>query len=104
MSNLALGTACYVRVLTVALLLSIIAMPLAKAQTYTVRYSFQGYPVDGQSPYSGPVRDAAGNLYGTTYWGEQRMAEPCISWIRPARRPCCTVSEHNQRTDMGQGA
>jgi uncharacterized repeat protein (TIGR03803 family) len=69
MSNLALGTACDVRVLSVALLLSIIAMPLAKAQTYTVRYSFQGYPVDGQSPYSGPVRDAAGNLYGTTYWG-----------------------------------
>jgi uncharacterized repeat protein (TIGR03803 family) len=35
----------------------------------TVLYRFRGYPVDGSSPPAGVIRDAAGNLYGTTYSG-----------------------------------
>ena len=34
----------------------------------TVLYSFTG-GADGKSPYAGVIRDSAGNLYGTTYWG-----------------------------------
>jgi len=34
----------------------------------SVLYSFQG-GTDGSTPYSTPVPDASGNLYGTTLWG-----------------------------------
>jgi uncharacterized repeat protein (TIGR03803 family) len=40
----------------------------AQAQTFTVLYNFTGAP-DGANPFAGLVRDAAGNLYGTTYTG-----------------------------------
>jgi len=39
---------------------------LNKAGKETVLYSFQGGS-DGQNPYAGVIRDAAGNLYGTTF-------------------------------------
>lgn len=45
-----------------------LATPLVRAQTFTVLYSFGGGP-DGRYPYGGLVRDAAGNLYGTTSQG-----------------------------------
>jgi uncharacterized repeat protein (TIGR03803 family) len=35
--------------------------------TKTVLHTFKD--IDGQSPYSGVIRDGAGNLYGTTYQG-----------------------------------
>jgi uncharacterized repeat protein (TIGR03803 family) len=35
----------------------------------TVLHSFTGYPTDGAHPWAGLLRDAAGNLYGTTYGG-----------------------------------
>ncbi len=35
----------------------------------SVLYSFQGYPTDGENPKGSLVRDAGGNLYGTTYQG-----------------------------------
>jgi uncharacterized repeat protein (TIGR03803 family) len=38
----------------------------ARAQTYTVLYTFTGGP-DGGQPYAGVIRDHAGNLYGTTF-------------------------------------
>jgi uncharacterized repeat protein (TIGR03803 family) len=38
----------------------------APAQTYTVLHTFAGSPKDGQWPLGVLVRDAAGNLYGTT--------------------------------------
>jgi uncharacterized repeat protein (TIGR03803 family) len=42
--------------------------PLAHGQALTVLYSF-GLGADGDEPGGGLVRDAAGNLYGTTYYG-----------------------------------
>jgi len=35
----------------------------------TVLYRFGEAPPDGDFPVSGVIRDSAGNLYGTTYWG-----------------------------------
>ena len=35
----------------------------------TVEYRFAGGPGDGEQPYGGLVMDAAGNLYGTTFFG-----------------------------------
>ncbi len=40
----------------------------AQAQTYRVLYTFTGVP-DGAAPEAGVVRDAEGNLYGTTLAG-----------------------------------
>jgi len=37
--------------------------------TLTTLYSFAGSPNDGSDPVSGVIRDAAGNLYGTTVYG-----------------------------------
>ena len=39
----------------------------AHGQTLTTLYSFSGG--NGRGPQAGLVRDAAGNLYGTTYTG-----------------------------------
>src|SRR6185503_2320677 len=36
--------------------------------SFATLYSFRGQP-DGVFPYGGLVRDAAGNFYGTTYYG-----------------------------------
>lgn len=35
----------------------------------TVLHNFEGGAADGYDPYSGVIRDSAGNLYGTTYRG-----------------------------------
>jgi uncharacterized repeat protein (TIGR03803 family) len=45
-----------------------VTTPSAQAQTYTVLYNFQG-GTDGDFPFAGLVRDAGGNLYGTTTEG-----------------------------------
>jgi uncharacterized repeat protein (TIGR03803 family) len=52
----------------VILLLAIAGTPLAQAQTYEVLYRFHG-KADGGAPDAGVIRDAAGNLYGTTAQG-----------------------------------
>jgi uncharacterized repeat protein (TIGR03803 family) len=39
------------------------------APSFMVLYSFAGHPMDGQYPVADLVRDAAGNLYGTTIGG-----------------------------------
>jgi hypothetical protein len=39
------------------------------APTFIVLHSFPGHPTDGGNPYAGLVRDAAGNLCGTTLAG-----------------------------------
>src|SRR6516165_3239684 len=51
-----------------ALLFPVIQTPAAQAQTYSVLYAFKN-GTDGVAPYAGLVRDAAGNLYGTTLEG-----------------------------------
>jgi uncharacterized repeat protein (TIGR03803 family) len=39
------------------------------APSFTVLYEFAGYPTDGAGPVGGLIRDAAGDLYGTTLVG-----------------------------------
>jgi len=51
--------------LAVVFVLGVVATQSAQAQTFTVLYNFTG-GTDGGYPYAGLVRDAAGNLYGTT--------------------------------------
>lgn len=41
----------------------------AHSQTYKVIYNFTAQGTDGATPYSGPILDGKGNLYGTTYLG-----------------------------------
>ncbi len=48
-------------------LLAIVATQSAQAQTYRVLHTFTG--PDGAQPVAALVRDAAGNLYGTTFYG-----------------------------------
>ncbi len=50
------------------LLSAILPLHLAHAQNLTVLHSFDGIP-DGMNPYYGVIRDASGNLYGTTIGG-----------------------------------
>lgn len=40
-----------------------------EAWTFTLLHTFVGGKTDGLSSHAGLVRDAAGNLYGTTLWG-----------------------------------
>jgi uncharacterized repeat protein (TIGR03803 family) len=47
---------------------TLIATESAHAQTFSTLYTFTGGS-DGANPSAGLVRDAAGNLYGTTAWG-----------------------------------
>lgn len=55
-------------VLASVLALIIVTGGAAKAQTFTVLYSFTG-GADGSQPYSSLAMDSAGNLYGTTAVG-----------------------------------
>jgi hypothetical protein len=50
---------------------SVQAPPDNAASTYKVLYAFTG-GADGANPYAGLVRDAAGNLYGTTVAAQVR--------------------------------
>jgi uncharacterized repeat protein (TIGR03803 family) len=59
----------FVAVLSSALTFILVAAtPPAQAQTFTDLYNFTGSS-DGKNPYGSLVRDAAGNLYGTTAYG-----------------------------------
>jgi uncharacterized repeat protein (TIGR03803 family) len=60
--------ACCLLLLPVLALLPLLAAQPAWSQTYRVLYSFTGGD-DGASPQSSLIRDAEGNLYGTTYKG-----------------------------------
>ncbi len=61
--------------MAIAFILAVFAAESAQAQTYTERvlYSFTGSP-DGFAPVAALVRDAHGNLYGTTWLG----GVPCV--------------------------
>jgi uncharacterized repeat protein (TIGR03803 family) len=52
----------------VIVLMVILATPPARAQTFTVQYTFTGGQ-DGANPYASLIRDKAGKLYGTTIGG-----------------------------------
>jgi len=54
--------------LSLAAVLLLATFQSAQAQTFTVLYNF-AEPPDGAHPFAGLVRDASGNLYGTTYTG-----------------------------------
>ena len=54
--------------LAIVLVPAVIATHLAQAQTFSVLHAFTG-GADGILPRAGLVRDAAGNLYGTTEGG-----------------------------------
>jgi uncharacterized repeat protein (TIGR03803 family) len=60
-----------------ALFLTLCAGPPAQAQTFTVLYSFAGYPTDGAGPGAGLLMDASGNLYGTTSYGGNVNGAKC---------------------------
>jgi uncharacterized repeat protein (TIGR03803 family) len=51
----------------VILMFATSAIVPSRAQTFTVLYTFSGS--DGSGPSGSLVRDAGGNLYGTTYFG-----------------------------------
>jgi uncharacterized repeat protein (TIGR03803 family) len=55
-------------VLGVVLVSAVVATQPAQAQTLTVLYTFTG-GTDGGGPEAGLIRDASGNLYGTTTFG-----------------------------------
>src|SRR5215470_3590050 len=52
-----------------AIMLSVIGTLPAGAQTYTVLHNFAGPPADGSNPSGRFAEDSAGNLYGTTPFG-----------------------------------
>jgi uncharacterized repeat protein (TIGR03803 family) len=56
-------------IVLVVALAAFIATPSALAQTYSVRWSFNG--PNGSNPFTNPVVDSEGNLYGTTNDGGQ---------------------------------
>src|SRR5882724_1607547 len=55
-------------VLSIAGSVLLVLASLAQSQTFNQLYSFQGGS-DGGHPFSGVVRDSAGNIYGTAYAG-----------------------------------
>jgi len=59
----------------IAFVLGAFATPSAQAQTFTVLYSFTGSP-DGANPFDALLRDAEGNLYGTTGYGGDGTCSP----------------------------
>ena len=63
-----------IKVLTVVAAFLFGINTIATAQTETVLYNFSG-GADGAAPVTGPVLDAAGNLYGTTYFGGHNHAD-----------------------------
>jgi uncharacterized repeat protein (TIGR03803 family) len=54
--------------IAIFLFLAAVSQP-AQSQTYNVIHNFTNKGSDGANPYGGPVLDAKGNLFGTTYLG-----------------------------------
>ena len=60
-------SSCGLVFLILGLMLATNAIQAAQAQTYKVLFTFD--IADGLNPVGGLVRDSAGNLYGTTFFG-----------------------------------
>src|SRR5690349_13611007 len=54
------------RTTILAIALALLLAVAAWAQTEQTLYNFTGGPQDGGNPYTGPIQDAKGNLYGAT--------------------------------------
>jgi uncharacterized repeat protein (TIGR03803 family) len=68
---------------------------LASNGSLTVLHNFNIGPQDGQYPYGGLVRDASGNLYGTTISGGTYNEGVVFKLSATgARKPSCTISVH----------
>jgi hypothetical protein len=52
--------------------------------TESILYSFNGPPTDGQGPIASLAFDAAGNLYGTTYFGGKINNADCFGYCGAA--------------------
>jgi uncharacterized repeat protein (TIGR03803 family) len=72
-SKLRLGAVSTALAVAAVLVLSLVAIQSAHAQTLTVIYNFTGSS-DGGDPYDGLLRDTAGNLYGTGDYGGSSYA------------------------------
>ncbi len=61
----------------------------------TVLHTFIGGQ-DGANSYAPLIRDAAGNLYGTTVLGGHNGNGIVLSWMREVKRHCCIVFAEEQ--------
>ena len=68
--------------------LAVGATPAAKAQSFSVLYSFKGSP-DGTDPIAALIMDNVGNLYGTTLYGG--AFGNCPNAIAPNQGGCGTI-------------
>ncbi len=59
----------YATALAILLAAVVLAPHSSQAQTENQLYWFKNGPTDGQTPYTGVIRDTKGNLYGTTAYG-----------------------------------
>src|ERR1019366_3722492 len=67
--------------------------------TEKVLYSFNLNGTDGAVPEAGLIVDAAGNLYGTTYFGGTYLYGTVFE-LTPAGSGCCTASITTARTGV----
>ncbi len=88
------------KILRSFILLMAISASFSFAQTLTTLHAFTG-DGDGASPYAGLVRDAVGNLYGTTYKGGEDN-QGIVFKLNPAGR--YSFLHTFQGIDQGDGA
>jgi uncharacterized repeat protein (TIGR03803 family) len=69
--------------------------PSGSSWTFALLHEFTGAPNDGTYSHAGLVRDAAGNLYGTTLWGGYQGNNDC------GEIGCGTVFEVSPPADGG---
>ncbi len=88
--------------LALTVLSCLFASPQAQAQTLTVLHSFIG--PEGVNPTYGLVRDSAGNLYGTTFYGgifrncDNELGGGTVYKIEPSGKTT-TLHDFNNGTD-----